>query len=394
MSEGTPASTDAENEPGVREELRAGIRALCQTFDDEYWRQVDREHTYPSKFVDALTEAGWLSVLIPTEFGGGGLGVAEACTVIEEINRSGGNSAACHAQMYIMGAVLRHGTPEQKAEYLPKIAAGELRLQAFGVTEPDAGSDSTRISTFARREGDTYVINGRKVWTSRVQHSDLMLLLARTTPLADVERRGDGLSLFLIDLRDLKGVTVRPIETMVNHETNEVTFDDVVVPASSLVGTEGRGFRHVLDGMNAERIMIASASIGDAHWFITRASAYASTREVFGRPIGMNQGVAFPLATSYAHLRAAEAIRDGAAAKFDRAEPVGTEANLAKYLASEVAWEAANAAMTTFGGYGMAVEYDVERKFREARLYLVAPVSNNLVLAHLATHALGLPKSY
>jgi acyl-CoA dehydrogenase len=394
MSDGTPASGGPEGHAGLHDELRAGIRALCQTFDDEYWRKVDREHTYPSAFVDALTEAGWLSVLIPSEFGGGGLGIVEACIVLEEINRSGGNAAACHAQMYTMGALLRHGTEAQKAEYLPKIASGDLRLQAFGVTEPDAGSDSTSISTFARREGDTYVINGRKVWTSRVQHSDLMLLLARTTPIADVQRRGDGLSLFLIDLRDLEGMTVRPIETMVNHETNEVTFDDVVVPVSTLVGTEGRGFKHVLDGMNAERILIASESIGDAHWFIARASAYASQREVFGRPIGANQGVAFPLARSYAHLRAAEAIRDEAASKFDRAEAVGTDANLAKFLASEAAWEAANAAMTTFGGYGMAVEYDIERKFRESRLYLVAPVSNNLVLAHLATHALGLPKSY
>jgi acyl-CoA dehydrogenase len=376
------------------DEIREAVRALCSRFDDPYWRAVDGERRYPEEFVTALTEAGWLSILIPEEFGGGGLGFTEGCIVLEEINRSGGNSAACHAQMYTMGAVLRHGSPEQKARYLPEIAAGRLRLQAFAVTEPDAGSDSTSISTFARREGDTYVVNGRKVWTSRVQHSDLMILLARTTPRGQEEKRTDGLSTFLIDLRETKGITVNPIETMVNHETNEVIFDDVVIPADSLLGVEGKGFRHILDGMNAERMLLASESIGDARWFLERATTYANERVVFGRPIGQNQGVAFPLARAYAHTEAAALARDHAVALVDRGEPCGTEANLAKLLSSEAAWEAANAAMDTFGGYGMAVEYDIERKFREARLFLVAPVANNLVLAHLATHALGLPKSY
>jgi acyl-CoA dehydrogenase len=376
------------------EELRSAVRALCSRFDDTYWRQVDIDRRYPDEFVAALTDAGWLSILIPTEYGGGGLGFTEACLVLEELNASGANSAACHAQMYTMGAVLRHGSVEQKEMYLPEIAAGRLRLQAFAVTEPEAGSDSTSITTFARREGDTYVVNGRKVWTSRVQHSDLMLLLARTTPKAEVTKRTDGLSMFLIDIRDIKGMTVNPIETMVNHETNEVIFDDVVIPASSLVGEEGRGFRYILDGMNAERILLASESVGDARWFLERASRYANERIVFDRPIGQNQGVAFPLAKAYANMLAAALVRDKAAAEIDAGGSGGTEANIAKYLASEAAWEAANATMNTYGGYGMAVEYDIERKFREARLFLVAPIANNLVLSHIATHVLGLPKSY
>jgi len=376
------------------EELRSAVRALCARFDDTYWRQVDLDRRYPDEFVAALTEAGWLSILIPTEYGGGGLGFTEACLVLEELNASGANSAACHAQMYTMGSVLRHGSVAQKEMYLPEIAAGRLRLQAFAVTEPEAGSDSTSISTFARREGDTYVVNGRKVWTSRVQHSDLMLLLARTTPKADVKKRTDGLSMFLIDIRDIKGMTVNPIETMVNHETNEVIFEDMVIPANSLVGEEGRGFHYILDGMNAERILLASESVGDARWFLARASRYANERIVFDRPIGQNQGVAFPLAKAYANMLAAGLVRDRAAAEIDAGGSGGTKANIAKYLASEAAWEAANATMNTYGGYGMAVEYDIERKFREARLYLVAPIANNLVLSHIATHVLGLPKSY
>lgn len=376
------------------DEIREAVADLCSRFPDPYWREVDGQKRYPQEFVEALTEAGWLSVLIPEEYGGGGLGFTEGCIVLEEINRSGANSAACHAQMYTMGALLRHGSPEQKARYLPEIAAGRLRLQAFAVTEPDAGSDSTAISTFARREGDTYVVNGRKVWTSRALQSDLMILLARTTPKGQEEKRTDGLSTFLIDMRAVDGITINPIETMVNHATNEVIFDDVVIPADALLGVEGKGFRHILDGMNAERMLLASESIGDARWFLERATRYANERVVFGRPIGQNQGVAFPLARAYAHTQAAALARDHAVALVDRGEPCGTEANLAKLLSSEAAWEAANAAMDTFGGYGMAVEYDIERKFREARLFLVAPVANNLVLAHLATHSLGLPKSY
>lgn len=377
--------------PADTQALRAGVRELALSFDQPYWRACDAARAYPEEFVRALTEAGWLSVLIPEEFGGGGLGLTEASVIMEEINSTGASTSACHAQMYTMGAVLRHGTAEQKQEYLPQIAAGGLRLQAFAVTEPDAGSDTTRISTFARRTGDGYVVNGRKMWISRMQHTDLMLLLARTTPRDQVERRTDGLSLFLVDLREAgSSVRYEPIDTMVNHETNAVFIDDLELPASALVGTEGKGFRHVLDGMNAERILLASESIGDARWFLEKASAYAREREVFGRPIGDNQGVSFPLARAYANMRAAGLVRDAAAQSFDAGEPTGTDANIAKLLSSEAAWEAANAAMTTFGGYGMAVEYDVERKFRESRLYLVAPVSNNLILDHVAGHVLGL----
>lgn len=374
--------------------LRAGVRELALSFEQSYWRKCDADREYPEQFVQALTDAGWLSVLIPEEYGGGGLGVTEASAIMEEINSTGASTSACHAQMYTMGAVLRHGTPEQKQEYLPQIAAGALRLQAFAVTEPDAGSDTTRISTFARRTADGYVVNGRKMWISRMQHTDLMLLLARTTPRDQVERRTDGLSLFLVDLRQADGsVRYEPIDTMVNHETNAVFLDDLELPADALVGIEGKGFRHVLDGMNAERILLASESIGDARWFLEKASAYAREREVFGRPIGDNQGISFPLARAYANMHAAALVRDRAAALFDVSEPAGTDANIAKLLASEAAWEAANAAMTTFGGYGMAVEYDVERKFRESRLYLVAPVSNNLILNHVAGHVLGLGRA-
>jgi acyl-CoA dehydrogenase len=373
------------------QDLRAGVRELARSFPPEYWRTCDAAREYPEEFVQALTAAGWLSVLIPEEYGGGGLGVAEAAVIMEEINSTGASTSACHAQMYTMGAVLRHGTEKQKSTYLPKIAAGKLRLQAFAVTEPDAGSDTTRITTFARRTDDGYVVNGRKMWISRMQHTDLMLLLARTTPREEVQRRTEGISLFLVDLREAgSAVRFEPIDTMVNHETNAVFIDDLHLPAEALVGVEGQGFRHVLDGMNAERILLASESIGDARWFLETASSYARDRVVFGKPLGDNQGVSFPLARAYANMHAASLVRDRAAALFDAGEPAGTDANIAKLLSSEAAWEAANAAMTTLGGYGMAVEYDVERKFRESRLYLVAPVSNNLILNHVAGHVLGL----
>lgn len=373
------------------QELRAGVRELASSFPPEYWRTCDAAREYPEAFVQALTSAGWLSVLIPEEYGGGGLGVVEASAILEEINSTGASTSACHAQMYTMDALLRHGTEAQKSTFLPQIAAGDLRLQAFAVTEPDAGSDTTRITTSARRTDDGYVVNGRKMWISRMQHTDLMLLLARTTPREEVARRTEGISLFLVDLREAgSAVRFEPIDTMVNHETNAVFIDDLHLPADALVGVEGQGFRHVLDGMNAERILLASESIGDARWFLETASAYARDRVVFGKPLGDNQGVAFPLARAYANMRAASLVRDRAAALFDAEEPVGTDANIAKLLASEASWEAANAAMTTLGGYGMAVEYDVERKFRESRLYLVAPVSNNLILDHVDGHVLGL----
>lgn len=375
-------------------DLRSGVRDLAMSFEPTYWRECDTARAYPTEFVDALTKAGWLSVLIPEEYGGGGLGVTEAAAIMEEINSTGANTAACHAQMYTMGAVLRHGSVEQKERYLPDIAAGTLRLQAFAVTEPDAGSDTTRISTFAAPTDEGYVVNGRKMWISRMQHSDLMLLLARTTPREDVSRRTDGLSLFIVDLREAgDAVRAEPIDTMINHETNAVFIDDLHLTRDALVGTEGQGFRHVLDGMNVERILLASESIGDARWFLDKAARYARERSVFGQPIGDNQGISFPLARAYAEMRAAALVRDHAAAAFDAGQPAGTDANIAKLLASEAAWNAANAAMTTFGGYGMAVEYDIERKFREARLYLVAPISNNLVLKHVAGQILGLGRS-
>ena len=379
----------------TRDQLAQAVRALCAEYGDDYWRAADEARGYPHEFVEALTEAGYLACLIPEEYGGMGLGVREACVVLEEINRSGANSGACHAQMYTMGTLLRHGSSEQKERFLPGIAAGELRLQAFAVTEPDAGSDTTRIRTFARRTGDRYVVSGQKVFISRVRQSDLMILLARTTPFADLSKRTDGLSVFIVDLRDAgDAVRVNPIDTMINHESCEVFFDGLEVPAENRIGDEGRGFRYIMSGMNAERILLASESIGDGMYFVDRASDYASARRVFDRPIGANQGVQFPIADAYMDIRAAAAVRDEAARGYDAGEERGEGPNMAKYLASRAAWKAANVAMDTFGGWGMATEYGIERKFREARLYLVAPVANNLVLSHVATHALGMPRSF
>ncbi len=377
-------------------EYRAAVRELCARFDGAYWRGVDERSAYPQEFVQALTDAGWLAALIPAEYGGGGLGVTEASVILEEINRSGANSGACHAQMYIMGTLLRHGSQEQKRRYLPKIAAGELRLQSFAVTEPTTGTDTTRIQTFATRRGDRYIVNGQKVWISRVQHSDLMLLLARTTPFAEVKKKTEGLSVFLVDLRggEQRGMTLRPIRNMVNHETNEVFFEDFEVPAENLIGDEGRGFRYILDGMNAERILIAAECIGDGYWFIEKARDYANGRVVFERPIGQNQGVQFPIARAYASVRAADLMRYEAARLFDGGQPCGEEANLAKLLAADASWEAANVCLQTHGGFGFAAEYDVERKFRETRLYQVAPVSTNMILSYIGEHVLGLPRSF
>ncbi len=378
------------------EAIRRGVRELCKQFPDQYWREIDERREYPEAFVAALTKAGYLAALIPQEYGGAGLGVTEAGVILEEIQRSGGYAAACHAQMYIMGTLLRHGSEEQKRRYLPKIASGELRLQAFAVTEPDSGSDTTHLTTTAVRRGDRYIVNGQKVFISRVLQSDLMLLLARTTPLDQVKRKTDGLSIFLVDLREARerGLEVRPIRTMINHATNQLFFDDLEVPAENLIGEEGQGFRYILDGMNAERILVASEAIGDGRWFVERAVAYANTRVVFGRPIGQNQGVQFPIAKAHMAVEAADLMRMRAAALFDAGRPCGAEANMAKYLASEAAWEAANACMTTYGGYGFAAEYDVERKFRETRLLLTAPIANNLVLAYVGQHVLGMPRSY
>ncbi len=377
-------------------ELRDPVRDLCRRYPDAYWRRVDKQREYPEEFVRALTEAGWLAALIPEEYGGSGLGITEASVILEEINRCGGNAAACHAQMYTMGTILRHGSTQQKQQYLPQIASGALRLQAFGVTEPTAGTDTTRIRTMAVRYGDRYVVNGQKVWTSRVQHSDMMLLLVRTTPLERVRKKTEGLSMFLLDLRGSldKGLTVTPIDTMINHETNELFFDDYEVPAENLIGEEGRGFRYLIDGLNAERILIAAECVGDADWFVERACAYAKDRRVFDRPIGQNQGIQFPLAKAYAHTRAADLMRYRAAELFDGGRPCGAEANMAKLLAADASWEAANAALQTHGGYGFASEYDVERKFRETRLFQVAPISTNLILSYIAEHVLGLPRSF
>ena len=377
-------------------EYRQAIRDLCSRFGSAYWQDVDSRAEYPEAFVRALTEAGWLAALIPEEYGGGGLGVTEASVILEEINRSGANSGACHAQMYIMGALVRHGSEAQKRRYLPDIASGALRLQSFAVTEPTVGTDTTKIRTMAVRRGDRYVLNGQKVWTSRMQHSDLMLLLARTTPLPEVTRKTHGLSLFLVDLRNAhaRGLTVRPIRNMVNHETNEVFLEDFEVPADHLIGAEGEGFRAVLDGMNAERILIAAECVGDGYWFVDRARTYASERIVFDRPIGQNQGIQFPIARAYANVRAADLMRYEAARLFDAGRPAGAEANLAKLLAADASWEAANMCLQTFGGFGFAAEYDVERKFRETRLYQVAPVSTNLILSYVAEHVLGLPRSF
>ncbi len=377
-------------------EYREAVRDLCRRFGSAYWIQVEQANAYPEAFVRALTDAGWLAALIPTEYGGGGLGVTEASVILEEINRSGANSGACHAQMYIMGTLLRHGSDAQKRHYLPRIASGEWRLQSFAVTEPTTGTDTTQIRTVATREGDHYIVRGQKVFISRIQHSDLMLLLARTTPLTEVRKKTEGLSVFLVELRDAttRGMTVRPIANMVNHETNEVFFDDFAVPAANLIGDEGAGFRYILDGMNAERILIAAECIGDGYWFTEKARGYATERRVFGRPIGQNQGVQFPIARAYANVRAADLMRYEAARLFDAGEPCGAEANIAKLLAADASWEAANVCLQTHGGFGFAAEYEVERKFRETRLYQVAPVSTNLILSYVAEHVLGLPRSF
>jgi alkylation response protein AidB-like acyl-CoA dehydrogenase len=377
-------------------EIRAEVAKLCARFPGEYWRAKDAARAYPSEFVAALTEAGWLAALIPEEYGGAGLPLSGAAAILEEIQAQGCNGAACHAQMYIMGTLLRHGSAEQKARWLPPIARGELRLQAFGVTEPTSGTDTGALRTTARREGDRWIINGQKIWTSRAEHSDLMLLLARTTPREQVAKRTDGLSVFLVDMREVrgKGLTIRPIRTMMNHNTCEVFFDDMAIPADSLIGEEGRGFRYILDGMNAERLLIAAECIGDAKWFLAKATAYAKQRVVFGRPIGQNQGVQFPLARAYAQMRAAEALVHKGLAKFDAGEPCGEEANMGKMLAAEASWAAAEACVNTHGGFGFAEEYDIERKFRETRLYQVAPISTNLILSYIAEHVLGLPRSY
>ncbi|HLF76502.1 MAG TPA: acyl-CoA dehydrogenase family protein [Dehalococcoidia bacterium] len=377
--------------------IRGAVRDLCRDFPDAYWRETDAARRYPDEFVKALTEAGWLAALIPSEYGGSGLGLQEASVILEEINRSGGQSAPAHAQMYVMGTLLRHGSDEQKRKYLPRIASGELRLQAFGVTEPDAGSETTRIKTFARRDGDRYVIDGQKVFISRAEHSDLMLLLARTTPYDDLEDKTRGLSVFLVDLREAlarKQVDIRPLDMMINHHTTQIFINELEVPLDALVGTEGEGFRHIISGWNAERILVASQSVGDGLWFVDRAAAYASQRVVFGRPIGANQGVQFPIAQAYARVQAASLMRDKAAWLFDQGKSCGEEANTAKMLASQAAWDAANACMDTHGGYGFAREFDVERKFRETRLYMTAPISNNMVLNFLGQNVLGMPRSY
>ncbi|MHB1011547.1 MAG: acyl-CoA dehydrogenase family protein [Desulfobacteria bacterium] len=378
------------------EDVRKGVRDLCARYPDPYWRRIDQEQAYPEEFVKALTEAGWLAALIPEEYGGSGMGVTEASVILEEINRSGGNSGACHAQMYIMGTLLRHGSEEQKRVYLPKIASGELRLQSFGVTEPNTGTDTTKLRTTAVRKGDRYVVNGQKVFISRVQHSDLMTLLVRTTPLDQVKKKSEGMSVLLVDLRDAigHGITVRPIHTMMNHETNELFIDDLEVPVGNLIGEEGKGFRYILDGMNAERILIAAECVGDGYWFVERATNYAKERIVFDRPIGRNQGVQFPIARAYVNIEAANLMRFHAAELFDSGKPCGAEANMSKLLAADASWEAANVAIQSHGGFGFATEYDVERKFRETRLYQVAPISTNLILSYVAEHVLGLPRSY
>jgi acyl-CoA dehydrogenase len=377
-------------------EIREGVRALCADFPATYFRQIDTERGYPEAFVAALTRAGWLAALIPQEYGGSGLGVCEASVIMEEINRAGGNAGACHGQMYNMGTLLRHGSAEQKAKYLPKIARGELRLQSMGVTEPGAGTDTTALKTFAARKAGRYVVNGQKVWISRVQHSDLMILLARTTPLAEVRKKSDGMSIFLVDLREAlgKGLTVRPIANMVNHETHELFLDNLEIPAENLIGEEGRGFGYILDGLNAERAIIAAECIGDGYWFLDKVTKYANERVVFGRPIGMNQGVQFPIAESYIEVEAANLMRFKACELYDAGKPCGAEANMAKYLAAKASWQAAEACLQFHGGYGFAAEYDVERKFRETRLYQVAPISTNLILAYVAEHVLGLPRSF
>jgi acyl-CoA dehydrogenase len=382
--------------PDSHQDLREALRDLTATFDSAYWQKVDHERGYPEAFVDALTTAGWLAALIPTEYGGSGLGLAEASVIMEEINRSGGNAGSCHGQMYNMGTLLRHGSDAQKKLYLPKIATGELRLQSMAVTEPTTGTDTTKIKTVAVKKGDKYVVSGQKVWISRIQHSDLMILLARTTPLAEAKKKSEGMSIFIVDLHQAlgKGMTVRPIANMVNHETNEVFFDELEIPAENLIGEEGKGFKYILDGLNAERTLIAAECIGDGWWFVEHARDYANDRVVFDRPIGMNQGVQFPIAESYIELQAADLMRFRACELFDANQPCGAEANMAKYLAAKASFEAANACMQTHGGFGFAAEYDVERKFRETRLYQVAPISTNLILSYIAEHVLGLPRSF
>ena len=382
--------------PDEHQDIRDAVRALCAQFPDAYHREIDRARGYPETFVDALTKAGWLAALIPQDYGGAGLGLAQASVILEEINRSGGNAGACHGQMYNMGTLVRHGSEAQKREYLPRIASGELRLQSMGVTEPSTGTDTTKIRTTAVRKGDRYVVNGQKVWISRIMHSDLMILLARTTPLAEATAKTAGMSIFLVDLRESlgRGLTARPIDNMVNHETFELFFEDLEIPAGSLIGEEGKGFRYLLDGLNAERTLIAAECIGDGYWFLERVVAYAKERVVFGRPIGQNQGVQFPIAEAYIEVEAANLMRWRACALYDARQPCGTEANMAKYLAAKASWEAANACLQFHGGFGFAHEYDVERKFRETRLYQVAPISTNLILAHVAEHTLGLPRSF
>jgi acyl-CoA dehydrogenase len=378
------------------QDIREGVRGLCAGFDGAYWRVIDQEQRHPDAFVEALTRAGWLAALIPQEYGGAGLGLAEASVILEEINRSGGNSGTCHGQLYNMGTLLRHGSAAQKREYLPRIAGGELRLQSMAVTEPTTGTDTTRLKTTAVKTGDRYVVNGQKVWLSRVMHSDLLILLARTTPLEDVDRKGDGMSVFLVDVHRAlaNGLTLRPIRNMVNHETYEAFFEDVEVPEENLIGEEGQGFRYILDGLNAERALIAAECIGDGRWFVEKAARYAEERVVFERPIGRNQGVQFPLAQCHIEIEAADLMRWRACELFDRHEPCGAEANMAKYLAAKASWEAADMCLQTHGGFGFASEYDVERKFRETRLYQVAPISTNLILSYVAEHVLGLPRSF
>ncbi len=374
-------------------ELRDAVRELCSQFDSAYWQKIDEQRTYPEAFVDALTKAGWMSALIPEQYGGSGLSLTEATVIMEEITRSGGNAGCCHGQMYNMNTLLRNGSAEQKQKYLPKIASGELRLQSMGVTEPGAGTDTTKIKTFAVKKGDRYVVNGQKVWTSRLQHSELMILLTRTAPADQVARKADGMSIFLVETKS-KGIEARPIRNMVNHETNALFIDNLEIPAENLIGEEGKGFRYILDGLNAERILIAAECIGDGYWFIERSTKYSSERIVFDRPIGQNQGIQFPIAEAYMEIEAANLMRYKAAGLFDARRACGAEANMAKHLAAKASWEAANVCLQTYGGFGFAAEYDVERKFRENRLYLVAPISTNLILSYVAEHVLGLPRSF
>ena len=396
MPDSVQKKEDINSHESTISEIKLAVEKLCQEYPGEYWRELDREQKYPTEFVKALTESGFLSVLIPEQFGGSGLGILAASTILEEIHNQGCNAAACHAQMYTMGTVLRHGSDQQKKKYLPKIADGSLRLQAFGVTEPTSGTDTTSLRTTAVKEGSEYIINGQKIWTSRAEHSDLMLLLARTTPLNQVAKKTDGLSVFLLDMQEGKknGLSIKPIKTMMNHATTEVFFDNLKIPEDNLVGEEGKGFRYILSGMNAERILIAAECIGDAKWFTRKSTNYANERHVFGRPVGQNQGIQFPIARAYAQMRAAELMVYHAAKLYDEGKSIGEEANTAKLLAADASWAAAEACVQTHGGFGFAEEYDVERKFREARLYQVAPISTNLILSYLAEHVLGMPRSY